>query len=70
MKAYILGKQSALSIHIFEKHKEYFEQRLENYNIGVIRSSAPMKLDILEDFYVTKTKAESHRGLNRYKVLK
>ena len=62
-------KKSALSFHIFEKHKEYFEQRLENYNIGVIRSSAPMKLDMLEDFYVRKTKAET-RGLNRYKVLK
>ena len=59
-------KKSALSFHIFEKHKKDFEQGLENYNIGVIRSSAPMKLDILEDFYVRKTKAET-RGLNRYK---
>jgi hypothetical protein len=62
-------KKSALSFHILEKHKKYFEQGLENYNIGVIRASAPMKLDNLEDLYVRKTKAET-RGLNRYKVLK
>ena len=62
-------KKSALSFHIFEKHENFFEQGLANYDIGVIRSSAPMKLDLLEDIYVRKTKAET-RGLNRYKVLK
>jgi hypothetical protein len=62
-------QKSALSFHIFEKHETYFEQGLANYHIGVIRSSAAMRLDFFEDFYVRKTKADT-RGLNRYKVLK
>ena len=62
-------KKSAISFHIYDKRNEYFDQKLDNNKVDVIRSTSPLDLDKLEDFYVGKTKAE-FLGLNRYKVLK
>ena len=61
-------KKSALSYHIWDKHREHFSQKLNNFNVGVVRTALPKDLERLEDFYVVKTEANLV-GLNRYKVL-
>ena len=60
-------KKSALSHHIYIAHPELMKDQLENFRLGVIKSTAPMNLDRLEDYYVISTKAEL--SLNRYKVV-
>ena len=41
------GTQSKIIIKNLPYPFEYFDQRLENFSIGVICSSPPMKLDML-----------------------
>ena len=59
-------KKSALSCHMFEDHAEEFDNKLMNYDLGVIKSTSPINLDRCEDYYLELTKA--HLSLNRYKV--
>ena len=59
-------RKSALSYHTHEDHPEHFGKKLKNYKLGVIKSTRPMNLDRLEDYYVEATKADL--SLNRYKV--
>ena len=59
-------QKSALSYHIHKDHPEHVQYKLKNFSSGVIKSTSPMNLDCLEDFYVDLTKAEL--SLNRYKV--
>ena len=59
-------QKSALSYHIHKDHPEHVQYKLKNFSSGVIKSTSPMNLDRLEDFYVDLTKAEL--SLNRYKV--
>ena len=61
-------EQSALSQHIFDQHPDNFDQKLFNYNFGILKSCSPKDLNRLEDFYVYITKADAI-SLNRYKVL-
>ena len=61
--------KSALSLHIFDKHPESIQYKLENFNFGICKAVNSMKLDRTEDFYIYKTKADTE-GLNRYKVLR
>ena len=63
-----LYKKSALSYHIWDKHKEHFDQKLNNFRVGIVKSTSPEGLDRAEDFYVVATKADT-MGLNRYKVM-
>ena len=63
MKRYDL---SALSHQIYDKHVDKFNDKLLNYDIGIIKSVSPHDLDRQEDFYIYSTKAET-MGLNRYK---
>ena len=58
--------KSALSYHMFKDHHESFDNKLLNYDLGVIKSVSPMSLDRCEDYYLELTKA--HLSLNRYKV--
>ena len=58
--------KSALSYHMYKDHHEWFDNRLMNYDLGVIKSISPMSLDRCEDYYLELTKA--HLSLNRYKV--
>ena len=58
--------KSALSYHMFKDHPQHFDNKLRNYDLGVIKSTSPMNLDRCEDYYIELTKA--HLSLNRYKV--
>ena len=62
--------QSALSMHIKDKHTELdFSNKLNNYSFGIVKHISPDKLDRCEDYYIYETCADS-QGLNRYKVAK
>jgi len=61
-------KKSALAFHIWDAHREKFSDKLNNFTVGVVRSTLPQMLDRAEDFFVTKTDADLV-GMNRYKVL-
>ncbi len=61
--------QSALSLHIRDKHPDYFSDKLLNFDFGVVKQVVPSKLDRAEDFYIFNTNADI-KGLNRYKVAK
>ena len=58
--------KSALSVHMFKDHPQFFDNKLYNYDLGVLKSTDPLNLDRLEDFYIDLTKA--HLSLKRYKV--
>ena len=58
--------KSALSYHIYEEHPEHLMSKLNNYDLGIVRTSNPMDLDRTEDYYVELTNADL--SLNRYKV--
>ena len=62
-----LYKKSALSYHIWDKHREHFHYELDNFKAGIVKSVSPQELDRAEDFYVVATQADT-MGLNRYKV--
>ena len=59
-------KKSALSAHTFADHKTHSDMKLNNYSLGIVKSTSAVNLDRLEDFYVDYTNAEL--SLNRYKV--
>ena len=61
-------KNSAMSFHTWEEHRELFHKKLDNFTAGVVKSTSAHMLDRSEDFYVVKTKADLV-GLNRYKVM-
>ena len=61
-------KKSALSFHIWDAHRDQFGKKLNNFTVGVVRSTLPEMLDRAEDYYVTKSDADIV-GMNRYKVL-
>ena len=62
-------KDSALSYHIFDKHEDKFGMKLENYNLGIIKTTRPTSLDRTEDYYISMTRADV-LSINRYKVMK
>ena len=62
-----LFMKSALSYHIWDKHREHFHCELDNFKAGIVKSVSPQELDRAEDFYVVATQADT-MGLNRYKV--
>ena len=59
-------KKSALSYHVYKDHPLYIDKKLSNYKLGVIKSTTPINLDRLEDYYVDLFDAKL--SLNRYKV--
>ena len=59
--------KSALSHHMFVDHPEHFNDKLLNYDLGVIKSTSAMNLDRMEDCYAELTRADL--SLNRYKVV-
>ena len=61
--------KSALSWHIYKEHCIYFNDKLENFKLGIIQQVMPVFLDKREDFYIYITKADMYY-LNRYKVVK
>ena len=63
---YSVYTKSALSYHVFKDHPQHFDNKLMNYNLGIIKCTSPMDLDRCEDYYLELTKA--HLSLNRYKV--
>ena len=62
-------EKSALSLHIMDKHPEYFGDKLLNFEFGVIKSVNPLELHRAEDCLIHITKADTV-GLNRYKCAK
>ena len=48
----ILYKKSALSYHIWDKHREHFHHKLDNFRGGIVKSTSPADLERAEDFYV------------------
>ena len=52
----------------WEAHRDQFDKKLNNFTVGVVRSTLPQMLDRAEDFFVTKSDADIV-GMNRYKVL-
>ena len=61
-------KESALSLHIFEKHLDLFDSKLENFSMGIIKSVNPMNLARSEDYFIWKTNADTI-SLKRYKAI-
>ena len=59
--------ESALSMHVYDKHPEQFGDKLSNFNFGIVEQVPPAKLNRVEDFYIFITKADTC-ALNRYKV--
>ena len=59
--------KSALSYHIYVDHPEHFHEKLLNFDMGVIKTTAATNLDRKEDYYVEITNADL--SLNRYKVV-
>ena len=59
--------ESALSNHTYEMHVENFNEKLLNYDFGIVKKVSPQNLNRSEDYYIYKTKADT-KGLNRYKV--
>ena len=59
--------KSALSLHIYEHHVESFSDKLKNFKVGIIKQTMAKNLDKLEDFYISKMRAQVI-GLNRIKV--
>ena len=59
-------KESALSVHMYKDHPECFDNKLQNYELGIIKSTSLLDLDRCEDYYVEYTNAKL--SLNRYKV--
>ena len=62
-------KKSALSLHIYEQHLEHFGEKLENFDLSMIRSTRPQDLERAEDFYIWDTRADIV-ALNRNKPVK
>ena len=62
-------KNSALANHVFEKHFEHFDQKLDNFDLGIIRSARARNLERCEDYYIWETRADIV-GLNRNKPVK
>lgn len=62
-------EKSALSMHIYEKHLEHFQDKLNCFDFGVVAQISPMNLNRREDYYIYKTDADT-KGLNRYGVTK
>ena len=58
--------KSALSVHMYKDHPQYFDNRLQSYDLGILKLSNPNNLDRCEDYYLELTKADL--SLNRYKV--
>ena len=63
-----LYKKSALAYHTWDRHREHFHHKLDNFRVGVVKSTSPGDLDRAEDFFVVAIEADT-RGLNRYKVM-
>jgi hypothetical protein len=61
--------ESALSMHVYDKHPEYFQDKLLCFDFGVVKHVNPIQLDRVEDYYIFMTEADT-KGLNRYKVTK
>ena len=59
--------ESALSMHVYDKHPEQFGDKLSNFNFGIVEQVPPAKLNRVEDFYIFISKADTC-ALNRYKV--
>ena len=59
-------KKSALSYHIYQEHPDHIMEKLNNYELGIIKTRNPMDLDRAEDYFVDLTNADL--SLNRYKV--
>ena len=51
---------------MYKDHPLYIDKKLSNYKLGVIKSTTPLNLDILEDYFVDLFDAKL--SLNRYKV--
>ena len=60
--------KSALSFHVWDKHREHLQGKLGNFRVGVVKSTSPEMLDRAEDYFVTLTNANVV-GLNRYKAM-
>ena len=56
-------------MHIYEKHLEHFQDKLNCFDFGVVAQISPMNLNRREDYYIYKTDADT-KGLNRYGVTK
>ena len=54
------------SCHVYKDHPLHVDKKLSNYSLGVIKSTTPVNLDRLEDYYVESLDAKL--SLNRYKV--
>ena len=61
--------QSALALHVMDKHHDSFGEKLECFDFGVVDHVSPEQLNRREDFYIYITNADKY-GLNRYKVSK
>ena len=59
-------KKSALAMHIYEEHVIYFGDKLNNFKLGIVKSTSPMRLERCEDYYIWETRADLI-SLNRNK---
>ena len=59
-------EDSALSQHIYDKHVENFDDKLDNFKVGIVKQTSTSNLNRAEDFYIWSTQANVFH-LNRYK---
>ena len=62
-------KNSALSYHVFNEHKDLKHLQLKNFNFGIIKKVSPLNLDRVEDSFIYRTKGDLI-SLNREIVVK
>ena len=62
--------KSALAFHIWDKHREDFKYKMNNFRGEVIKSVSPANFDRTEDYFVYATRNDTMGlNMNRYKVL-
>ncbi len=55
-----------MALHIYEKHPDYFNDKLDNFSLSIIKSTRPHDLERAEDYYIWLTRGDT-LGLNRSK---
>ena len=56
-------EKSALSLHIMDEHSDNFENKLNNFDFGVVEHVSPEHLNRREGYYIYETGADKY-GLN------
>ena len=67
--AKLITESFGMALHVYEKHPDYFNDKLDNFSLSIIKSSRPHDLERAEDYYIWLTRGDT-LGLNRNKPVK